>query len=155
VLLGHWAAYRLVGAPADDFHGYLAHAPQVLAILATLALFGLARDVRSRSSSPVPVVLLGAMAFAIQEHVERLAHTGHLPFLLTSPVFLLGLALQLPLAVVVWAAARSLAEQLKPGLPRRPPRPALIPLVLIPLPSLRHRGVDVWAPCGRGPPNFS
>jgi hypothetical protein len=155
VLVGHWAAYRIVGAPADNFHGYLAHAPQVLAILATLALLGLARDARARRSSPLPIALLGASAFALQEHVERLIHTGHVPFLLTSPVFLLGVALQLPLAAFVWVAARSMAEQLEPGLRREPPRTALLPLVLVPFPALRQRGTDPRTPRGRGPPQFS
>jgi hypothetical protein len=152
VLVGHWAAYRIVGAPADDFHGYLAHAPQVLAILATLALLGLARDARARRSSPLPIALLGAIAFALQEHVERLIHTGHVPFLLTS---LLGVALQLPLAILVWVAARSMAEQLKPGLRREPPRPAVLPFVVVPFPALWLRGTDARTPRGRGPPQFS
>jgi hypothetical protein len=155
VLLGHWVAYRLAGAPADNFHGYLAHAPQVVAILATLGLLGLARDARARRSSPVPIALLGAFAFAVQEHVERLVHTGHLPFLLTSPVFLLGIALQLPLAAVLWLAARSVAGRLQPTPRRGPPRPALLPLVLIPVPAHVPRGPALRTPRGRGPPQSS
>ena len=69
-------AYRVTGTPADDLHGYLAHAPQVVLILATLALLGLAADARARRSSPLPLALLAIGAFVAQEHLERLIHTG-------------------------------------------------------------------------------
>ena len=102
VLVGHAIAYRALGMPVDDLHGYLAHAPQVVLILATLALVGLAADARARRSSPVPVASLAVVAFVAQEHLERLIHTGHVPFLLASPVLWLGIALQLPVAFAVW-----------------------------------------------------
>jgi hypothetical protein len=155
VLAGHWAAYRIAGAPADNLHGYLAHGPQLVAILATLALIGLARDGRARHASPMPIALLGTFAFAVQEHVERLVHTGHIPFLLTSPVFLLGIVLQLPLAVAVWLAARSVAGRLGPAPRRAPPRLGLLPLVLPPVASGTPRAVVAYAPRGRGPPHAS
>ena len=72
VLIGHVVAYRVTGAPADGLHGYLAHAPQIVLILATLALLGLAADARARRSSPLPLVLLAIFAFVAQEHLERL-----------------------------------------------------------------------------------
>src|SRR4051794_33097570 len=90
VLVGHANTYRPPGMPVDDLHGYLAHAPQVVLILATLALVGLAADARARRSSPVPVASLALAAFVTQEHLERLIHTGHVPFLLASPVLWLG-----------------------------------------------------------------
>ena len=49
---------------------------------------------------PFPVLAVGA--FVAQEHLERLLHTGELPWLLTSPAFLVGLALQLPFALAAW-----------------------------------------------------
>ncbi len=79
VLIGHVVAYRVTGAPADGLHGYLAHAPQVVLILATLALLGLAADARARRSSPLPLALLAIGAFVAQEHLERLIHTGDVP----------------------------------------------------------------------------
>ena len=152
VLVGHWAAYRLAGIPDDGLHEYLRHAPQLVAILATLGLVGLACDARARRSSPVPVALLGAIAFAAQEHVERLVHTGHLPFLLTSPVFLIGIALQLPLAVLIWVAARSVAGGLRPRRRRPAPCLALLPLVLAPVSACVPCGAAVCAVRGRAPP---
>ena len=67
-------------------HDYLAHAPQVVFILASLAVLGLAADARARRHSPVPLATLGVGAFVAQEHLERLIHTGHVPFLFASPV---------------------------------------------------------------------
>ena len=100
------------GCPTGELHGYLAHAPQVVLILATLSLLGLAADARARRRSPVPLSLLAIVAFVVQEHLERLIHTGEMPFLLTSPVLWLGIALQLPLALAVWWVARRLADDL-------------------------------------------
>jgi hypothetical protein len=112
VLLGHAIAYRALGMPADDLHGYLAHAPQLVLILATLALLGLAADSRARRHSPAPVASLAIGAFVAQEHLERLIHTGEMPLLLTTPVLWLGIALQLPLAFAIWIVARRLAEDI-------------------------------------------
>ncbi len=112
VLVGHVIAYAISGTPAGDVHGYLAHAPQIVLILATLSLLGIATDARARRSSPVPLATLAVTAFVVQEHLERLIHTGHLPFLLTSPVLWLGVALQLPLALIVWQVARRLGDEL-------------------------------------------
>ena len=107
-------------------HGYLAHAPQLVldprlagrcsASPPTLARAA-TRRCRSRRSPSV--------AFVAQEHLERLIHTGHLPFLLTSPVLWLGIALQVPLAVAVWLVARRLAEDI--AAPVRAARPAARP----------------------------
>lgn len=153
VLAGHWAAYRLAGAPADDLHGYLAHAPQVVAILALLGLLGLARDARASAASPLPVGLLAIAAFVVQEHVERLVHTGHVPFLLASPVLLLGVALQLPLALAVWLVARRLARAIAPETTSaRPPVLALLPLLLLVPLSPAPRVLPAGVVPGRGPP---
>jgi hypothetical protein len=112
VLVGHIIAYRVTGTSTGDVHGYLAHAPQIVLILATLALLGIATDARARRSSPVPLTTLAITAFVVQEHLERLVHTGHVPFLLASPVLWLGVLLQLPLAFTVWCVARRLGDQL-------------------------------------------
>ena len=100
VLVTHALAYRLTGTRPGPVHEYLAHVPQVVFVLASLALVGLAFQERSLSRfSARWVAPLAPLAFVCQEHLERLVHTGQLPFLLTSPTFLLGLALQLPVAV--------------------------------------------------------
>lgn len=155
VLAGHAIAYRVTGTPVGDVHGYLAHAPQIVLVLATLALLGLAVDSRARRRSPMPLALLGIAAFVTQEHVERLIHTGHLPFLLTSPTLWLGIALQLPLAVAVWIVARRIAEEIAAPVRRTVPRVTSLVLLLTPVvhrPVVRARAS---AHPGRGPPVFS
>ena len=124
VLLGHSIAYRVLGRSSAELHGYLAHAPQLVLIVATLSLLGLAADARARRRSPVPLSLLAMFAFVVQEHLERLIHTGGMPFLLTSPVLWLGVALQLPLALAVWWVARRLADDLAARPRRGAPRVA-------------------------------
>ncbi len=156
VLVGHALAYSVTGTPAGDVHGYLAHAPQVVLILATLALVGIATDARARRSSPVPLATLGVMAFVAQEHLERLIHTGHVPFLLASPVLWLGIALQLPLAFGVWQIARRLGDQL--AAPRRrvaPPALAWLAVPARPVPAGCHVGAAATTRSGRGPPTVS
>jgi hypothetical protein len=152
VLLGHAIAYRTLGMPADDLHGYLAHAPQVVFILATLALLGLAVDSRARRHSPVPLASLAIVAFVTQEHLERLIHTGQIPFLLTTPVLWLGIALQLPLACVVWIVVRRLAEDIAAPLRRTIPRAAGFPSFLVATAQQPVASAPRGAHPGRGPP---
>jgi len=117
VLSAHALAYTIVPTPLGAEHDYLAHAPQVLMIAGILGLLALGGATRMARPSPAPFLTLGALTFCLQEHLERLAHTGHVPFLLASPVFLVGLALQLPVALVVWLVARWLLAT--PGSLRR------------------------------------
>ena len=155
VLIGHVVAYRVTGAPADGLHGYLAHAPQVVLILSTLALLGLAADARARRSSPLPLSLLAIGAFIAQEHLERLIHTGEVPFLLTSPTLWIGIALQLPLTIAVWWLARRVACDLAAA-----PRRAITRLGALALstcaPECGPPGSRLTtAASGRGPPVLS
>jgi hypothetical protein len=155
VLLGHALAYRVTGTPMGDVHGYLEHAPQLVLILASVALLGLAADARARRHSPVPLAALAVVAFVTQEHVERLVHTGHLPFLLTSPVLWLGVVLQAPLAAAVWIVSRRLAEDIAAPVRAGAPRLARLPLALVaagPAPAVPLRAT---AGRGRGPPLLS
>jgi hypothetical protein len=105
VLVAHALAYRLTSTPTDPFHAYLGHAPQILLLLAiagvVVVAFGSPRD--APPAHVFPVVAL--VTFVVQEHVERLVHGG-VPILATSPAFLVGLALQLPVALLAWALAR-------------------------------------------------
>jgi hypothetical protein len=149
-LVAHALAYRLTGTPTGPLHAYLDHSPQVLLVA---ALVGLAVGVAARRSSVAawPFPLAALVTFAAQEHLERLLHTGELPWLLSSPLFLAGLALQVPVALVAWALARRLLRALALGSVRRSrlPRHALA----VPIPSaLAVRAVPVRANRGRGPP---
>lgn len=155
VLLGHAIAYRVTGTPAGDLHGYLAHAPQVVLVLATLALLGLATDARARRRSPLPLTSLAVLAFVAQEHLERLIHTGELPFVLTSPALWVGIALQVPLTVVIWLVASRLADEI--AAPGRRTVPRLSPLTFRVVAAVRQpnaRAVVARHP-GRGPPVLS
>jgi hypothetical protein len=126
VLVSHALAYRLTGTPAGSLHGYLAHAPQILVVAALVgAVVGIASGRGTPRAWPFPVAAV--LAFAVQEHVERLAHTGDLPWLLTSPAFLLGLILQLPVALLVLSLA---ARLLATAEARRATPPALSRLLL-------------------------
>jgi len=155
VVLGHAIAYAVTGTPTGGMHDYLAHAPQIVFILASLAVLGLAADTRARRHSPGPLAALAIGAFVAQEHLERVIHTGHLPFLLASPVLWLGIALQLPLAATIWFLARRVAEDIAAPVRRvvrRVPRlvQLLTPLVLPPVESAPGAAFPA-----RGPPATS
>lgn len=155
VLTGHMLAYRLTGTPTGNVHGYLDHVPQVVFILLSVALLGLAADTRARRRSPLPLAALAVVSFTIQEHLERLAHTGHVPFLLASPVFWIGILLQAPLAIAIWVVSRRLSEDIASRIPLRGPRLSRLPLLLptaAPAPVVVQR---TRAHRGRGPPSAS
>ena len=142
-------------ARLGEEHGYLEHAPQVAGLLASLALLGLALQERSLSRcSPRWVAPLAPLGFVCQEHIERLVHTGQLPLLLTSPTFLVGLALQLPVAAVCVLLVRrvvgTLAGRALVGRSRPHAGGAWLPLTHAPALAVR----PPWRapPRGRGPP---
>jgi hypothetical protein len=153
ILCAHALAYRLTGTETGSVHAYLDHAPQVLAVLATIGLVGLAVQEPSLGRTPVwPFALLGPLGFACQEHVERLAHTGELPFLLTTPSFALGLVMQLPVVLVCIVVARRVAGTLA-GVRRA--RPPVLGDAWLPLPRIaeaRPRRVSRPRATGRAPP---
>ncbi len=152
VLLAHALAYRLTGTPTAPLHAYLDHAPQVLAVA---ALVGIAAGLTARRSAvaawPFPAAALAT--FALQEHAERFLHTGQLPWLLGSPVFLVGLLLQVPVALLVWALARRLLRALAVAPMRRTRLPRHLLEVLVPS-TLAVRGAPMLAHPARGPPFF-
>jgi hypothetical protein len=153
VLVAHALAYAVTATEPGPAHEYLAHAPQVVGLLASLGLVGLAVQERSLSrSSAWWFVPLAPAGFACQEHLERLAHTGDLPWLLTTPAFLLGLLLQLPVALVCVLVVRRVVGTLTPARSiRRPPSgEAWLPLPARPLPL--PRAVRAPRPSGRSPP---
>jgi hypothetical protein len=151
VLAAHALAYRITGTPAGSVHGYLDHAPQVLLVLAALGLVfaGFTARLRVLAAWPFPVAALAA--FVAQEHVEQLGHTGRLPWLLLTPAFLVGVLLQVPVALLTWWVARRLLAILGES---RALQPALSRVLLAPAarPGVAARPAVVVAPRGRGPP---
>ncbi len=132
ILAAHALAYALTGTAAGSLHDYLGHAPQVVGVLASLGLVGLALQERSAGRPPAwAYAILAPLGFTCQEHVERLLHTGELPWLLTTPAFLLGLALQVPVALVCVFVARRVTGSLTDV---RRSRPAALGEVWLPLP---------------------
>jgi hypothetical protein len=124
VLAAHDAAYWLTGSASDGVHGYLSHAPQVL-FLASLAGLLLAPSGGHPSRVSAHAFVRAASAiFAVQEHLERMVHGGAVPWLVTSPVFLLGLVLQAPVALLAWIVAsrllRSASDESRTWRPRLP-----------------------------------
>jgi hypothetical protein len=154
ILVAHALSYALTGTPVGPVHGYLEHAPQVLAVLASVGLVGLAVQERSVGRVPAGVfALLAPVGFVLQEHLERIAHAGDAPFLFTSPAFLLGLALQAPVALVCLVVARRVAGTLTGvRLPRSPVIPAGVWLPLSARVAVIRRSPSRPRPSGRGPP---
>jgi hypothetical protein len=155
VLVSHALAYRITSTPTDRFHDYLEHAPQVLLVLAlsgvVLGGFGRRRIVPAAHVFPVVAVT----TFVVQEHVERVVHEGSFPILLTSPAFVAGVVLQVPVALVAWMLARWLLAAVGevPAL-----RLAVHPRFDLPVvasPAAPLCSVDPPAALGRGPPSPS
>jgi hypothetical protein len=173
-LAGHAVGYR--AAVPDDHerahvlattgHGYLEHAPLVVAVCTALALLGFAAHVwgalrgRShpgRSGRMGFVAALPPLAFLLQESLERYVQHGHVhwAFFVSAPV-LLGLATQLPFALLAAALAFALAvaavrvAQVVAGAPRARAAAAVFlawPGVDLPRQPVLARGYP-----GRGPP---
>ncbi len=153
ILVAHAAAYALTGTAPGAFHAYLGHVPQILAILATIGLVGLALQERGLGRrSADAFVLVAPLGFTCQEHLERLAHTGELPWLLTTPAFLVGLALQVPVALLCVVVARRVAGALDVPRPGRPPTVDGVFLPLSECPANRPGGVRLTRATGRAPP---
>lgn len=153
VLAAHALAYRLTGAQPGPTHEYLAHVPQVVVVLASIGLLGLAVQERSLSRfSARWVAPLAPLGFACQEHLERLVHEGHVPWLLTSPTFLLGLALQLPVALACVLLVRRVVGTLTGVRRRRSPRPGDAWLPLSTSAPFLPRAARPPRATGRGPP---
>lgn len=172
----HALDYRLVVGGSERAavlratgHSYLNFAPQFLAICATLVSVALLLRIARRRASPLgglpvwPFAVLPPLAFALQEHLERLMHNGAIPWAASlEPTFLPGLLLQLPFALLAYALARALMgaaglvarllEDTPPLRPRRAaqsrrPRPRA---VTAKRPSPLAGGCSL-----RGPPSFS
>jgi hypothetical protein len=103
----------------------------LVAVLAAHFLAGF-RNRRAPSLPGWPAALVPLVAFVVQEHVERLAAWGALPLsVVTEPTFAIGLALQLPFALLALLVAhalarvaRTLGRALAVAAPERVPWPA-------------------------------
>ena len=151
---------------AASGHGYLAYAPLALGVCAALVALALVRELlglvagqpRASRPSALTFAVLAPAIFLGQEHFERLTHEGAFPTsLLLEKTFVLGLALQLPFALVAYALARLLLRATR-AVARLLASPR-VPVVR--MPSCWERG-SVWTPRGttlglvrapRGPPS--
>lgn len=121
--VAHALAYR-IAAPddgartrllAETGHAYQDLLPAGMAFLTVAAALGLVGTARSgRAARPPAFRAFAAFPlafFACQEHIERLFETGAFPWDAgLEKTFLLGLALQLPLALTAYALARALVR---------------------------------------------
>jgi hypothetical protein len=173
VLLGteaaHALAYRVVYPQAharillQTGHGYLSWLPLALALAGAVALAALcvaaADAARGRPARDLPAwafALLPPATFVIQELLELSLHTGRFGWhALLAPTFLPGLALQLPLALGAYVAARLLlktAERIGRALAQPQPLHGLSQILAAPVTTaLRPRAV-VAGCSSRGPP---
>jgi hypothetical protein len=163
-LLGHAAGYSIAPSPQDHtLHGYLGYAPFLAVVCLGLVGVAIAQRIRGRlAGSPAawPFAVLPPLAFTLQELVERLA-AGLPAGQLVEPAVVLGLLVQLPLAVIAFRIARLLlrcADAVSEILSaqRRPAAPAvLVPVrplepALPPMTQASHTGFG-RAPPGRAP----
>jgi len=153
VLIGHGLAYRLTSTPTDPFHAYLEHAPQVLLILTVAGVILAALGTRTNAPPARAFPLVAIAAFVVQEHLERLVHGGGVPMILTSPAFVVGLALQVPVALVAWALARWLLGLVGDAVLRALVCPNWT-FVRAAIPIGACEPIDVRIPSGRGPPSL-
>jgi hypothetical protein len=146
-------------------HGYL---PLVLGIVGAVDLVAagwvFAGSLRRSMRRPVPAVafaLMPVLCFTLQEFLERWLAGAPFPWLMVlQPTFRIGLALQLPFAVLAFLAARLLLRTAdsaarSAGRRRAAPRPILfgssIGWVVVRLTPV-GRLAPATAHAGRGPP---
>jgi hypothetical protein len=153
---------------AETGHGYVELLPAAIATcwaVVLLALLGWALEGRRGRRAPVlpfaPFALLPPIAFAGRELIERATYGELQPSLFLEPVLLVGLAVQIPFAVIAFLAGRALlhaAATLGAKLAKRLERRLLAPLQLasagldLPLPRLSPLA---FAQAVRGPPAAS
>src|SRR4051812_50145483 len=133
-------------------HEHLEHAPQAVLILTLLTLVAAATE-QGLAARFDTLPYLAPLVFAAQEHLERYVHTGHVPFLLTDRTFLLGLALQAPLALLVARLSRPVVRAIGGRSRGARPRPLWI-LAAGPAPPKARPGapLDTIDRPARGPP---
>lgn len=166
-LSAHAVAYELVAPDAHERahllastgHAYLEHAPSLVAACVVLAAGGFFLRARGRRTHAIPWWALGVLpfgGFALQEHLERALQTGVIAWgTALEPVFLVGLALQLPFAAVAVFVARALTGLADVVAARESPRPSFPPGSTLPAPTaaeLRLSPELASGHAGRAPP---
>lgn len=123
--LAHWLAFRLVypnawersQALAATGHSYLSYWPAFAGVGFAFVVVGLilcaAEHTRGNGGaslrvSPGVFAALPPLAFALQEHLEALVHSGSITGVAEEPTFLVGVVLQFPFALVAYLIARLL-----------------------------------------------
>ena len=140
-------------------HGYL---PLVLGIVGAVDLVAagwvFAGSLRRSMQRPVPAwafALMPLLCFTLQEFLERWLAGAPFPWwMVLQPTFRIGLALQIPFALLAFLAARLLVRAADTtGARARPraPRPVVLGLT-IGWVVVALRGARRLAPAGRGPP---
>jgi hypothetical protein len=159
--IGYWTAVpdarQRAHVLAATGHGYLSYAPLVAGLGVAAVVVALAQHARGGATARLrawPFALLPLLTFVLQEHLERLLHSGTAVGVVFEPSFIRGAALQLPFGLVAYLIARALlrvAERIGAALSAPPtlrPLPALFSLLDTPF-----RPVLLVAGCGvRGPP---
>ena len=166
--LAYWlvspGAEHRMGMHAEHGHAWLGYTPALavwgLAVVVAGLVLCAGAGIRGHRPSPPPLrffAILPSVGFVIQEHVERLIGSGSIPAdLVLEPTFLLGLALQLPFALVALLLTRALyalsfglgramaastpaiGRPLRHGPPSAPLRPASATLVSPSVLALGH-----------------
>jgi hypothetical protein len=160
-LAGHAAGYAAVGMSARDarIHGYLALAPLFLAFCAALVVASLALRFSGRlrgRPAAWPFAILPPLAFCAQELVERLV-AGLPAHAVLEPAVLIGLAAQLPIAVVAYLTARWLLRVADSAAQALRPVPLFVarPTLVVSPTSVALGGTSLgFDRLGRAPPRF-
>lgn len=158
-LAGHAAGYAVVGMSSRDarMHGYLALAPQFLAVCAALVVASLALRFTGRlrgRPAAWPFAILPPLAFCTQELIERLV-AGLPAHAVIEPAVLVGLAAQLPIAYLAYLAARWLLRAVDTAartLHAVPPIVARPALLVVPCTAARGGTSLGFDRLGRAPP---
>ena len=151
---------------AETGHGYIGWLPAAIAMcwaVVLLSLVGWALEGGRGRRAPVlpfaPFALLPPIAFAGREFIERAAYGELQASFLIEPVFLVGLAVQIPFALIALLAGRALlhaAATLGAKLSEQPERRLLAPHKLIAHGlelSLPRVSPLAFAQAVRGPPS--
>lgn len=127
----HVVAYRVVTPNGDERahaltssgHAYLTYLPLALAVCSALLALGLIGELRrvvsdeSKGMSRPSVWCFAVLApaiFCLQEHFERLAHTGAFPSdAVFERSFVAGIFLQIPFALATYVLARLLLRAVR------------------------------------------
>jgi len=159
-LAGHAAGYALVGAARQDalIHGYLAFAPQFLALCVGLVAIAFVLRLTGRLQGRLaawPFAFLPPLAFLAQETVERVVAGLPAGAVFEAPVYA-GLAAQVPVGILAFLVARLLLRAADAAARTLAPAPILL---LRPgsMPAALPATRLAWAPLsfdhlGRAPP---